>query len=165
MFLPGISAIPDHNQAGTYNVLFSVTDNGEPPASVSEMITISVGNVNRPPVLEPIGNKSVSENNLLEFTITAYDPDDDELTYSVANLPDGASFDVSTGHFSWVPDFDQSGNYSLLFKVTDSGVPPASREETVMITVGNVNRPPVLDAIGNKTVLEDPYLCSDRYRP
>ncbi len=148
------SWIPDHSQAGTYNVLFSVTDNGEPPASASEMITISVGNVNRPPVLEPIGNKSVSENNLLEFTITAYDPDGDELTYSVANLPDGASFDVSTGHFSWVPDFDQSGNYSLLFKVTDRGVPPASREETVMITVGNVNRPPVLDAIGNKTVLE-----------
>jgi hypothetical protein len=40
--------------------------------------SITVGDVNRPPVLGPISAKSIAENQLLEFAVTATDPDGDQ---------------------------------------------------------------------------------------
>jgi hypothetical protein len=146
---------PDYNQAGNYKVLFTVTDDGIPPASDSEKITITVGNVNRPPELAPIGNQSVKEDQLLQFTVTATDPDvGDVLTYSASDLPDGASFDPNTQIFSWKTGYDQAGNYTVTFTVTDNSIPQESDSETITINVGNINRPPKLDPIGNRTVNE-----------
>jgi hypothetical protein len=151
---------PGYDQAGNYqNVLFIVTDNGMPPASDYEAITITVGNVNRPPILTPIGSKTVNEGELLQIIVTAADPDGDVLTYSAGNLPDGATFDLATQTFSWTPGYDQSGNYlDVLFTVTDNGTPPAGDCESITITVGNVNRPPVLSPIGNRTANEGELL-------
>jgi hypothetical protein len=83
---------PDYTQAGTYP---KVTDNGSPVQSDSEQVTITVGDVNRPPALNTIGAKSVDEDSLLTFTITASDPDGDDLTYSAGNVPTGASRYIS----------------------------------------------------------------------
>ncbi len=151
---------PSYDQAGNYpNVLFTVTDSGNPPMSASDAITISVGNVNRLPVLTSIGNKTTKEGELLEFTITATDPDGDALTYSATNLPFGATFNPNTQKFSWAPAYDQAGNYpEVRFAVTDSGIPAASASEAITITVGNVNRLPVLDPIGNKQGYEGQLL-------
>ena len=152
------SWIPGIGSSGNYYVLFTVTDDSSPPLSDSETVTITVGDVNRPPVLNPIGNKSVDEGELLEFTITATDPDGDALTYSASNLPTGANFNSSTQTFSWTPDYEDAGNYDVLFTMTDDGDPPMSDSETFTITVGDVNRPPVLNPIGNKTVDEGELL-------
>jgi hypothetical protein len=152
------SWIPGYGQADNYAVLFTVTDDGDPPLSDSEEITITVGDVNRHPVLDPIGSKTVNEWELLEFTVTASDPDGDNLTYSVSNLPYGATFDPETQVFSWVPDYGQADNYPVLFSVTDDGDPPLGDSEEITITVGDVNRPPVLDPIGSKTVNEGELL-------
>ena len=150
---------PTYDQAGSYpKVLFTVTDNGSPPLSASEEITITVGNVNRPPTLTPIGNKAVNEEQILQFTITATDPDGDGLTYGVGGLPNGALFDPAAQTFTWTPTYDQGGNYVVSFTVTDNGSPPASASETITITVSNVNRPPVLSPIGDKTVNEGQLL-------
>jgi hypothetical protein len=150
---------PDYTQAGNYNVLFSVTDNGTPPMSASEEITVTVGNVNRPPVLNPIGDKTVNEGQLLQFTITATDPDGNELTYSGSNLPNGAAFDPGSQTFTWIPGYDQYGNYTdVRFTVTDNGVPSASASEAITITVGNVNRPPILAPIGDRIGTEGELL-------
>ncbi len=94
---------PAFGDAGNYNVTFTVTDDGSPAESDSETVTITVGNVNRPPVLGTIGSKSVDEGDLLTFTVTASDPDGDGLTFSASNVPPGASFNPSTRVFSWTP--------------------------------------------------------------
>jgi hypothetical protein len=150
---------PDYAQAGSYRVLFTVTDNGTPLASDSETITITVGNVNRPPILNPIGNKATSEGDPVVFTVTAIDPDGNDLTYSAGNLPAGAVFDSSSQTFTWTPGYDQAGNYvDVRFTVTDNGSPPLTAQEAITITVGNVNRPPVLNPVGSKTVTEGELL-------
>jgi hypothetical protein len=150
---------PNFNQAGSYpNVLFTVTDNGTPPLSAQEAITITVNNVNRPPVLNPIGNKSVNEGEFITFKVSATDPDGDTLALAIGNLPRGASFDPATGTFSWIPNYKQSGNYLVTFTATDNGTPPLSDSEDITITVNNINRPPVLTPIGNKTVNENQLL-------
>jgi hypothetical protein len=121
---------PGTSQAGNYSVTFRVSDGD---LSDLETITISVGNVNQPPVLDVIGNKSVNQGTALEFSLISSDPDGDSLTYSATGLPDGASFSVSSGTFSWTPGIDQGGNYSVTFRVTDGNL---SDSETVSINVG-----------------------------
>jgi hypothetical protein len=149
---------PAFGDAGNYNVTFTVTDDGTPTESDSETVTISVGNVNRPPVLGAIGSKNVDEGDLLSFTVTASDPDGDGLTFSANNLPSGASFNPSTRVFSCTLGFGAAGNYNVTFTVTDDGTPAESDSEVVTISVGNVNRPPVLGAIGYKSVDEGDLL-------
>ena len=96
--------------------------------------------VNRAPVLDPIGNKTITEGETLAFTVSGTDPDGDQLTYSAYNLPAGAAFNSSTRAFSWVPTYNQAGTYSTPnFKVMD--VVGLFDEETITITVTDVAGP------------------------
>lgn len=75
---------------------------------------------NQPPVLNPIGGKTINERERLSFTVSAVDPDEDSLTYSAHNLPEGAFFDPLTRTFSWTPEAGQEGTYSgIHFEVSD----------------------------------------------
>ncbi|MDP3789854.1 MAG: S8 family serine peptidase, partial [Candidatus Omnitrophota bacterium] len=112
---------PDYSQSGSYpGIRFIVTEDTAEKRSDYEDIAITVNNVSKPPVLDPIGNKAVSEMELLSFTISASDPEGDALTYSASSLPTGASFNAATRTFSWAPTYQQSGIYSKVrFEVTD----------------------------------------------
>lgn len=72
------------------------------------------------PLLAAIGNQTVTEGQLLQFTISATDPDGDTLTYSATGLPAGATFDPVTRTFSWTPTLAQVGSYpNITFRVRD----------------------------------------------
>jgi hypothetical protein len=108
--------------------------------------------VNSAPVLSIIGNKSVNEGALLNFTLSAIDADGDTLTYSASNLPSGATFNTSTRTFSWTPNYVQAGSYpNVHFQVSDGSL---TDSEDISITVNNVGQAPVLGTIGNKSVNE-----------
>jgi hypothetical protein len=95
--------------------------------------------LNQPPVLDPIGNRTVNEGELLTFTVSATDPDGDPLTYSASNLPFGATFLGQT--FSWTPEYNQAGIYAgVHFQASDGSL---TGFENITITVNNVNRAPV----------------------
>ena len=95
-----------------------------------------ITNTNSAPVLDIIGNKSVKTGEILTFTITASDPDNDNLTYSANNLPHGSSFSPSTQIFRWTPAFGQAQVYpDIQFTVTDDGDPPLNDSESIIITV------------------------------
>ena len=79
-----------------------------PNLADSEGITITVDNVNRAPVLDPIGDRSVDEGATLGFVVSATDADGQTLTYGASNLPSGATFDPETRTFAWTPGYDQS---------------------------------------------------------
>ncbi len=100
-------------------------------------IVLSDTSPNRPPVLDPIGDKTVEANTELKFTVTASDADGDSLTFSASNLPQGANFDVQTQTFVWTPSSEQVGTYSgITFSVSDSS--GASDAESITITVNPV---------------------------
>jgi hypothetical protein len=148
---------PGYEQSGKYEnigVFLKVNDFID-----STVFAITVNHVSRPPVLEEIAAKKINEMDTLAFTVTAKDPDiEDEgkLVYSISNLPQGAVFDEKTGAFSWVPGYEQSGEYTLHFKVTDSA--GETNEKDLKITVKHVNRPPVLEDIAAKKVNENELL-------
>jgi hypothetical protein len=146
---------PDHDQAGAHTgIVFTVTDDGTPSLSDSETVTITVTDVNRPPVLAPIGDKAIDENATLSFAVSGTDGDGDALAYSVSKLPAGATFDPATGSFSWTPGYDQAGDYTLTFTAADDGSPTLDDSETITVVVNDVNAPPVLAAIGDQSVAE-----------
>ena len=148
---------PAFDSESNYKVVFKVTDSGKPPLSDFEEITISVGNVPLPPVLNPIGNREVDEGEKLEFDINATDPDSINLRFEMGNKPADASFTfedfgngTGTATFNWTPGFGASGEYPVIFKVFDDSPPPGgplSDFEEIKIVVGNVCRAPELDPI------------------
>ncbi len=130
---------PSFEQVGNYvDVEFTVTDDGIPSESDTELITITVENTNRAPVLNSIGDQTVTKTTTLQFVVSATDPDGGPLTYSAINLPTGAKFNSNTRTFTWKPKNNQVGIYpGVEFIVTDDGVPIESDSETITITVTN----------------------------
>jgi hypothetical protein len=82
-------------------------------------------------VLATFGNKSVDAGSLLTFTVSATDPDGNDLTYSASNLPINASFNPTTRTFAWTPTTAQVGTYTVTFMVTDGSL---SDTKSVWIT-------------------------------
>jgi len=142
-----ISWTPTEAQGpGDFSVTVRVSDNGSPVLSDSRTFTVRVNEVNVAPSLTPIGDQTVDEETPLNFKISATDADlpTNRLTYSLVNAPPGATLDPVSGAFSWTPTEAQgAGSYRVTFRVTDDGTPALSAEETVTITVREVNQPPV----------------------
>ena len=150
---------PTEAQGGPSNYLVTVrvTDNGTPALSASEVVTITVNELNLSPVLGAIGPKSIGEGSLLTFTATATDADlpAQQFSYSLLNAPAGAVINNASGVFSWTPTEAQGpGVYSLTVRVTDNGSPALSASETISITVSEVNNAPVLAAIGTRSATQ-----------
>ena len=139
---------PDYTQAGVYTVTFTASDGN---LSASQNVVITVANINLPPIIDPIGDKTVAEGSALSFVISATDPDGNTITYLATGLPQGATFDPNTRTFSWTPDYTQSGTYTVTFTASDGSL---FSSQDVKITVAKTNMPPVIDPIGNKTVSE-----------
>ncbi len=127
---------PSFTQAGSYTVSFRVADNGVPALSDTKTVTITVNDVNRPPVLTVPGAQIVTSGQNLSFTVSAIDPDAGQTAVlSVENLPPGASFDSAIGLFSWTPTAPHAGANAVSFKATDNGAPVQSATASVAVTV------------------------------
>jgi hypothetical protein len=134
-----------------------VTDNGSPALYDEKPFSVTVKEINQAPVLSVPGPQTVNEGTLLSFTVSATDPDlpANTKTLSASGVPAGASFDSSSGLFTWTPAESQGPqDYTVTFRVVDNGSPTLSDTKSVAIHVNEVNSPPTLSAIGNKAVNE-----------
>jgi hypothetical protein len=150
------SFTPDFTQAGTFNITFSATDG---TATDDEVVVVTVNNINQAPVLSAIGPQSVNEGATLAFTVNASDPDGTIPALSATPLPTNATFTDNgdgSGSFSFTPDFTQAGTFNITFSATDG---TATDDEVVVVTVDNINRAPVLSAIGPQSVNEGATLA------
>ncbi|MFH1686333.1 MAG: Ig-like domain-containing protein [bacterium] len=138
----GFTFSPDFSQAGTYDITVIASDGELETSATMTLIAIEAGN--QLPVLDTILDYSVSENALLQFTVTASDVDGPPPLLSTSTLPGSASFDSPTGLFSWTPTFNDSGNYVITFYATDADDPLIVDSQHVNITVIDFNRQPWL---------------------
>ena len=94
---------------------------------------------NGPPVLAPIGNRSVVGGNTLSFIVSATDTNQppQTLTFTLdPGAPVGAGINPSTGVFTWTPTPAQTpSTNTVTVRVTDSGTPPMSDSGTITIDV------------------------------
>jgi hypothetical protein len=149
---------PTYEQSGSYSgIKIAATDEGGLKDDI--LFDIQVDHINRPPQLSTIESQSGTENSLVSLKLVASDPDkedDGKLVYSASNLPEGATLDANTGNLSWTPGFLQAGEYSVSFKVTDTG--NLSNEQTVLVTITDLNRIPVINEIAAQNVDENSNL-------
>ncbi len=106
------------NAGQVFHYRITAVDNALTPneSSMSNAVVLP----NAGPSLDPIGNKTVVQNNLLAFTVSASDPNNDSLSYSASNLPSGAAFNPATRLFSWTPTAAQAGLHkNIRFSVSD----------------------------------------------
>ena len=105
------------------------------------MDVVTLATVPTPPVLQPIGNRSVLVNGFLSFWVTAVPTDGDEATLSVSNLPAGAHFEPTNQveMFTWIPS--STGIYAVTFYATDKD---GTTAETIQIAVTGALLAPVM---------------------
>ena len=81
------------------------------------------------------------------FNVAATDADDDAVTLSAANLPEGATFDTATGTFAWTPSETQLGSAKVTFTATDAKDVATTKEVTFNINDKVGNTAPKFEAV------------------
>jgi hypothetical protein len=126
-------ATPNPHWFGVETITFTARDPGN--LTGSDQATFTVRPVNDPPVLAPIGPKSILAGKLLNFAVTATDVDNTSLTLSMAGAPPAATLTsdgLGNGQFLWLTACLDSGVHYVVFIVSDGQL---ADSENVAITV------------------------------
>jgi uncharacterized repeat protein (TIGR01451 family) len=101
------------------------------------VILLRVAGPNQPPVLNPIpGPLSAQVGRALSLTVSASDPNNDSITYSLgAGSPTGATINSTSGVFTWTPTCAQ-GPMSYPISIIARDSKGATDTETFAIQVG-----------------------------
>lgn len=112
---------------GTFTIMLRVIDDA---GAVSEdTVTVTVqAQANTAPVISPVADQTVKENQKVTFEVKAEDIDGDAVVVSAANLPAGATF--KNGVLTFRPWYDQSGVYKVTFTATDGRA-----QDTLVVTI------------------------------
>lgn len=142
---------PNHDFSGLDSLIYQVCDNGTPSLCDTATLLFTVANAQDPPVIISNGGGStasinVAENTTAVTTVTATDPDNDALTYSISDGADAGKFTIGsvTGvlSFATAPDFekpadvDKDNNYEVSVQVSDGHQTVA---QAITVTVTDVN--------------------------
>jgi len=110
---------PGDQDAGIHNISLSISDG---TVKIYQNFTIEVLNVNDPPSISPVEEMKATVGEIVEFTVTADDPDigldpREDLTY----IDDSDLFDIDyeTGKVIFIPSWNQIGTYKINITVTD----------------------------------------------
>jgi uncharacterized membrane protein YphA (DoxX/SURF4 family) len=124
---------PSFTQAGLYNVTFTASN----ALSGTATTAITISNVNRAPVLNPIAAISVAQGATATRTLVASDPDGDAVTLSKFNGPAFASVTGST--LTTSPASSDSGAYTVVVRATDGSL---NADQPVSVTVTTASQAP-----------------------
>ena len=138
----------DYDDAGEYNLSLYVSDGID---GDTVQLKITVTDVNRAPVLVPVGALTGKEGERLEHQVAAIDPDGDNVYFAFTSTPSGALIGPTTGLLAWDVNYQQAGTHILTIQAND-GLLVSSITATVSIT--NTNRAPVVQLISNITISE-----------
>ena len=140
-----------------YRFAARVTDNADPVRWATVRVEIRVDEVNQPPALDPVPDRSINEGEVFRLNVLAKDPDlpRNELRFELGTgAPIGARIDSVTGLFEWTPTESQGGAiYPMLVRVTDSS--GASAEVSFRLDVKKIENAPVFDPLPTLTVEEN----------
>ncbi|MDD5253642.1 MAG: hypothetical protein PHG05_00880 [Candidatus Nanoarchaeia archaeon] len=146
-----INFTPSNSDVGSHSILFNVTNSLG--LYDSEIVNFTIYNVNDAPVLDLIPNFTVAEGTelyedlIFEYDVNATDIDGDEIKY----YDDTSLFVIGedSGLILFTPTQNDVGNHTVeIFAVDGTSLD----SQTVLFEIIEVNDPPILDAIGTKTV-------------
>ena len=126
---PNLTYNPNTNHVGTDSFTFKANDG----TSDSNIATISIS-IQEPPVAN---NQAVNvdKNTQKPITLTATDPNNDPLTYTIVTQPENGTLSGTTPNLTYNPNTNHVGTDSFTFKANDGT--SDSNIATVGITVQN----------------------------
>jgi len=130
-----------------------IVNDGTDDSNVTTTV-VTVNGVNDAPQADPIADTNASVGQLLSVTVTATDPEGDNLTFTFdpqSNPPASATITKNsdtTAVIEWTPvEGDGAGPFVFTVIVTDDGSPAMADSESFTVTLGN--DAPVVDLNGD----------------
>ncbi|NBC32171.1 MAG: tandem-95 repeat protein, partial [Alphaproteobacteria bacterium] len=157
-----ISGTPDDAAVGIHVISLTATD--EAGATTTDSFILNIANINDAPVSTPIADATTPEDASFNLDVSGNfsDPDitagfSDALVYNQTGLPQGLALDPNNGVIAGTPDQAAIGTHTVA--VTASDIAGASTTRAFVLTVTNVNDPPVVaNALPNVGLTEDDTL-------
>ncbi|MDC0403600.1 cadherin repeat domain-containing protein, partial [Porticoccaceae bacterium] len=123
-------------------------------------VTITVNNVDEAPVFSSETSISVAENSTngtAVYTAVAADPDtDDTISYSLTvGTPDIFAIDATSGVVTVVGPIDHEVTPTLSFTVVATGSGGLGQNQTVLVTVTDLDEAPLISSGGSASVAEN----------
>jgi len=135
---PDFLYTPKLNFNGNDSFTFIAND-GEADSNVGT-VSIIVKSVNSAPTPNT-QSVSTDEDTPLKITLTASDPENDKLTFKIANQPLNGTLNGTPPIVTYTPNSESNGNDSFTFTANDGKL--ESSPAKVSITVKPINDPPV----------------------
>jgi len=123
-----ISGTPDDADVGSFTGITITVSDGQASDTLGPFsIEVTPPPVtNNPPSINGTPPAAVQVNNTYSFRPNAVDPDGDNLSYSVDNLPSWASFNTMSGRINGTPRDTDVGQYSGILITVSDGTDSAS---------------------------------------
>ncbi|MAD43056.1 MAG: hypothetical protein CL623_11795 [Arcobacter sp.] len=136
-----ITFTPNTNYNGPATVTLTVDDgNGE---IVSQVINVTVNELNDAPVITPIATQTVDEDNIKTITFTATDAENDTLNSSVT-ATNGTAIINTNGDIEFTPTADFNGDATVTLTVVD--INGGTTTQVINVTVNPVNDAPTVSS-------------------
>jgi len=121
---------PSETQRGPHEIQFTLSDGNVSKSRVARVTVID----NRPPEIRDEGSvHHATPGETIHINVTAWDPDDDVLSYRISDLPRGAKVSNAAGNaFEWTPSEDQIGMHTVHATVSD-GTATVMREISILV--------------------------------
>lgn len=130
---------------GTYTFSLVVTDN-QGAASAPSSVTVTVNPApNRMPAITTTSLPSALAGQQYLFTVSATDPDNDTLVYTLVSGPSGMTINSASGGLSWSPTVATSGSSQVSISVSDGRGGSDSKQFTLNVSNIIPPAPPVLN--------------------
>jgi hypothetical protein len=127
------------NGPSTNTVVVRVTDDGSPPRFAEGSFRVFVREVNEAPVVAPMPDRILNEQQVFAYTPSASDSDlpPQRLTWSIAGTaPVGLTVNPVNGRVDWRPNSIQGpAAYPITLRVTDNGSPALSSTQRFTLYV------------------------------
>ncbi|MFH0978178.1 MAG: putative Ig domain-containing protein [Candidatus Woesearchaeota archaeon] len=127
---------PSSSQVGSFFVSIIVSESAH---TISQNYTLFVEDVNDAPIITSIPMLVAVQGSNYKYMVLAFDPDQDNLSYSLGTAPATMQIDSKTGLINWTPANDDVGLHNITVFVSDYN---SSAMQSFVLTVLNVNDAP-----------------------
>ncbi len=148
-----VTWLTGYSDAGSYTITVIASDSS---LSDSQQVAVTINNKNRSPEISVSGNTGPLFTAGLELTVSITDPDGDDVTVSVDDLPTGAKYNKASGIISWTTEFEDIGQYTIIVSASD-GETDVNKSVTITIADDPAyvdNDPPVIVPVDSISVNE-----------
>ncbi len=101
------------------------------------------GKLNEPPQIQSLPPTEADLNREYRYDVVAIDPNDDAITFELAEAPSGMTINSANGQIRWKPTNSDAGLHTVDIRVSDSRLGVSTQRFTLSAQPAPANRTPV----------------------